>query len=69
LQPSPEAVAWGERKASESPRWSETKWTKIGILLGVQLATSPESHQTAADHLTPPPADERTDVESWRDAA
>ena len=69
LQPSPEAVAWGKRKASESPRWSETKWTKIGVLLGVQLATSPKSDQTETDSRTPPPAGERTDAEAWRDAA
>jgi hypothetical protein len=69
LQPSPEAVAWGKRMASESPRWSETKWTKIGILLGVQLATSPKSDQTVADHPTPPPAGEHIDAETWRDAA
>ncbi|GAB3960911.1 hypothetical protein GCM10029978_011670 [Actinoallomurus acanthiterrae] len=51
MQPSPEAVAWGKRQASGSPRWSEAKWNKIGILLGVQLAADPgaDQHDQAAE--------------------
>lgn len=45
MQPSPEAVAWGKRQASRSPRWSETKWRRVGTLLGVELITSDKPEQ------------------------
>lgn len=51
LQPSPEAVAWGKRQASGSPRWTEAKWNRIGTLLGVRLAAGVASaeYDQAAD--------------------
>lgn len=69
MQPSPEAIAWGKRQASGSPRWSEAKWNKIGILLGVQLAAASESDQTVDDRPPQPPEAGRTGVEMFRDAA
>jgi hypothetical protein len=45
LEPSPEAIAWGKRQASGSPRWSQTKWNKIGIIFGVELTATADQDQ------------------------
>lgn len=45
MQPSPEAIEWGKRQASRSPRWSDAKWKSIGTILGVELTDTAE-HQT-----------------------
>jgi hypothetical protein len=58
LKPSPEAVAWGKRQASKSPRWTDDKWTKIGTIFGLELVAEREPDQQA-----------QTEAESLRDAA
>jgi hypothetical protein len=34
---SAEAVAWGKAQAIESPPWSEDKWRRIAVLVGVEF--------------------------------
>ncbi|MGW3365694.1 hypothetical protein ACWDOR_22450 [Streptosporangium canum] len=36
--PSAEARAWGKKKATERPRWSDQKWRRIGAALGVEIS-------------------------------
>ncbi|TDD63718.1 hypothetical protein [Actinomadura rubrisoli] len=61
MKPSPEAVAWGKRQASTSPRWSDDKWNRIGTIFGLVLAEDGPKEQEQAEA----PAE----GESWRDAA
>jgi hypothetical protein len=60
LQPSPEAIEWGKRKASTSPRWDDSKWNRIAIILGVEFTLTAEDHQADEhdhqDHQTMPDA-------------
>jgi hypothetical protein len=62
LEPSPEAIAWGKRQASGSPRWSQTKWNKIGIIFGVGLIANADQGQ-ADEH------DDQDHDATLRDAA
>ncbi|MDL4820913.1 hypothetical protein [Actinomadura opuntiae] len=61
MKPSPEAVAWGKRQASKSPRWTDAKWNEIGTILGLTLAEEASDDQAKAETSAV--------VESWRDAA
>lgn len=60
MEPSPEAIAWGKRQASGSPRWTSTKWNRIGIIFGVELTAEADPDQ---------PDDQTTESESLRDVA
>lgn len=55
MQPSPEAREWGRRQAARAPRWSEEKWNRVAVILGVRF--------TKADQSRDP------DVQPRRDAA
>jgi hypothetical protein len=47
LEPSPEAVAWGKRQASKSPRWTDDKWSKIEVIFGVELVADDQPDEQA----------------------
>lgn len=49
--PSPEAVAWGKRQASTSPRWTDDKWNEIGTIFGLNLVTETDPGQQETEAL------------------
>jgi hypothetical protein len=34
---SPTAREWGRQQAAKAPKWSEEKWRRVGLILGVVL--------------------------------
>jgi hypothetical protein len=60
LKPSPEAVAWGKRQASNSPRWTDAKWSKISTIFGLELVADDGQDQRA---------EATTGTDTLRDAA
>jgi hypothetical protein len=43
------ATEWGRKQAAASPKWSEEKWRRIGVILGADLSRSKSSKARAAD--------------------
>ena len=51
---------WGRRQAAASPVWSEEKWKRIGVILGVEFTTEP--HTPGADEQSVPTASELSEA-------
>ncbi|EFC81785.1 hypothetical protein [Parafrankia sp. EUN1f] len=41
-----DAREWGRRQAARSPQWSEAKWRRVSLILGVRFL--PEADEDAA---------------------
>jgi len=48
------AREWGRRQAAASPVWSEEKWKRIGLILGVEfVADEDNAPRTESDPVQP----------------
>nr|WP_176573346.1 hypothetical protein [Nonomuraea pusilla] len=43
-EPSAEARAWGRKIAAGRPHWSDEKWQRIGVILGIEITSDTDDH-------------------------
>lgn len=61
-----DAREWGRRQAARSPQWSEAKWRRVSLILGVRFL--PEADEDTARAL-PSRIDAEATGAQTRDAA
>jgi hypothetical protein len=45
---------WGRRQAAASPRWSEEKWRRVGLILGVEFIDDEKRGDRSKPDQQPP---------------
>ncbi|GAA3220008.1 hypothetical protein GCM10010468_44350 [Actinocorallia longicatena] len=49
MQPSPEAIAWGKRQASKSPRWNDARWREVAAIFQVTFLDEGQDDEQSRD--------------------